>query len=218
MVDADAALPLAQAVEGAPGLELAGVMGWEGHLLLISDEQEKEAAIRKCVGGLVDAAKRLRAAGMACPIVSCGGTGSSMCTLGCPGVTEVQAGGVIFMDRFYRERCQVREFDFALTILTTVVSRPVPDRAIIDAGRKTMNLELSVPFLPGREDIEITNLSAEHGLVGLKPSAQSVRIGDRLEWVPGYGDLTTMLHDRMYAFRDGRLAEIWPLEGRGRLD
>jgi D-serine deaminase-like pyridoxal phosphate-dependent protein len=52
----------------------------------------------------------------------------------------------------------------------------------------------------------------------LAPTAANLRIGDRLEFVPGYGDLTTVLHDRFYGFRNGRLAEIWPLEGRGRLD
>ena len=141
-----------------------------------------------------------------------------MVTLGCPGITEIQAGGAIFMDEFYRQRCHVSEFDFALTVLTTVVSRPTPERAIIDAGRKAMNMELALPCVVGRDDVEVSNLSAEHGLLRLGATATDLRIGDRLEFVPGYGDLTTVLHDRFYGFRQRRLAEIWPLAARGRLD
>ncbi len=57
----------------------------------------------------------------------------------------------------------------------------------------------------------------KHGSLKLDASAQDVRIGDRLEVIPGYGDLTTVLHDSLYGFRGDHLEEIWPLEARGRL-
>lgn len=213
----EAVLPLAEAVRGTPGLNFAGLMGYEGHLLLIADPEEKRREVTAAIGRLTATADLLRRQGFDCPIVSCGGTGSYMVTLDCPGITEVQAGGAIFLDEFYRHRCHVAEFDCALTVLATVVSRPTPDRAIIDAGRKTMNMELSLPKVVGRADIVVQNLSAEHGLLQLDPSAADLRIGDRLEFVPGYGDLTTVLHDCFYGFRGDRLEVIWPLEGRGRL-
>ncbi len=49
-------------------------------------------------------------------------------------VTEVQAGGGIFMDPYYRAKYQVPGLDFALTVLTTVVNSPTIERAIIDAS------------------------------------------------------------------------------------
>jgi D-serine deaminase-like pyridoxal phosphate-dependent protein len=211
-------LELARRVADTRGLQLVGVMGYEGHLLMLSDPAEKDREIRDAIQRLVATADLLRANHLPCPIISCGGTGSYMVTLDCPGISEVQAGGAIFMDQFYRQRCHVTDFDYALTILATVVSRPAGDRAIVDAGRKTMNMELILPRVLGRDDIEVTSLSAEHGLLRLENSATQLRIGDRLEFVPGYGDLTTVLHDRFYVFRNNKLAEIWPLEGRGRLD
>ena len=51
----------------------------------------------------------------------------------------------------------------------------------------------------------------------LEPSAQDLKIGDRLEIIPGYSDMTTVLHDQFYGFRGEQLEVIWPLEGRGRL-
>jgi D-serine deaminase-like pyridoxal phosphate-dependent protein len=121
------------------------------------------------------------------------------------------------MDTFYREKCQVTDLNFALTVVATVVSRPVAERAIIDAGRKTMNIEVNPPRVLGRDDMRITRLSAEHGELALEPSAQGLNIGDRLELVPGYADLTTVLHDRFYCFRGDKLVDIWPIEGRGKL-
>ena len=210
-------LELARRLKELPGIELAGIMGYEGHLLQIEDQQEKADQIHDALDRLIQTKALLEQADIACPIISCGGTGSYEHTVSHPGITELQAGGAIFMDAFYRHQCQVRDLDYALTVSTTVVSRPAPDRAIIDAGRKTLNQEIAMPRVAGRDDIEVQVLSAEHGTLRLEPSAQDLRIGDRLELIPGYGDPTTVLHDQFYGFRGDRLEVIWPLEGRGKL-
>ena len=98
-----------------------------------------------------------------------------------------------------------------MTVLTTVVSRPAPERAIIDAGRKTLNIEIHPPavwpdartcaWCGSRPSMASWNWAA----------AQGLKIGDRVELIPGYGDLTTMLHDEMYGFRGGKLEVIWPI-------
>lgn len=211
------ALALAQQLHGLPGLQLAGVMGWEGHLLLIDDPQEKKRQIDAALERLVTTRDLLERHGLPCPIVSGGGTGSYLYSASHAGMTEIQAGGIIFMDAFYRNKCHIPDLDQALTVLVTVVSRPAPDRAIIDAGRKTMNQELHLPLVVGHDDVRVRSLSAEHGTLELDPSAQGLRIGDRLELIPGYCDLTVMLHDAFYAFRRDRLESVWPIEARARL-
>jgi D-serine deaminase-like pyridoxal phosphate-dependent protein len=208
---------LARQIAELPGLQLAGIMGYEGHLLTLPDPDDKRQRIHEALGVLVETAQLLRDRGLSCEIVSCGGTGAFFISVEQPGITELQAGGLIFSDAFYRHACQVPEFQYALTVLTTVVGRPAPDRAIIDAGKKSHNQEVHKPLVAGRDDIAFEHLSAEHGKLKLAPSAQDLRIGDRLELIPGYSDLTTVLHDRFYAFRKGRLEAIWPLEGRGRV-
>jgi D-serine deaminase-like pyridoxal phosphate-dependent protein len=213
-----ATVALARQISSLPGIKLAGIMGYEGHLLTIEDQAEKGTKIREALTQLTDTRKLIEQASIPCPIVSCGGTGSFPFAVLQPGITEVQAGGLIFMDAFYRERCKIGHFRIALTLLTTVVSRPAPDLAIIDAGRKTMNIEIAMPVVRGRDDIRVDRLSAEHGILKLDPSAQNLKIGDRLELVLGYGDLTTVLHNQFYALKDGLLHDVWPLTGRGRLD
>jgi len=121
------------------------------------------------------------------------------------------------MDAFYRTRCMVPDLQYALTLLTTVVSRPTADRAVVGAGRKSLSSDLALPFVAGRDDIRVVGLSAEHGILELSESARSLKIGDRLELVPGYADTSVVLHDELYGFRDGRLEVVWPIEARGKL-
>lgn len=213
----EATLEFAKTIAALPGIELAGIMGYEGHLLTVPDADQKAAQIRDALTTLVETKQLLEANALGCPIVSCAGTGSYLYAVRQPGVTELQAGGAIFMDAFYRRKCHVPDLNFALTVMATIVSRPTPERAIIDAGRKTMHGDHEPPFVVGRDDIRVVRLSAEHGELELDPSAQGLRIGDRLEIVPGYADLTTVLHNQYYCFRGGKLVDIWPIEARGKL-
>ncbi len=199
------ALQLARQAASLEGIELAGLMGWEGHLLTIADRNEKARQIHDALDLLVGTAQLLEADGLPCPIVSSSGTGSFQIALDHPGVTEIQAGGAILMDVFYRDLCGVVGLDDALTLLATVVGRPTPERAIVDAGRKTLNVEIATPRVIGRPGVEFEQLSAEHGQLRVGPAAAPLSIGERLEIVPGYADLTVVLHDRFYGFRDGRL-------------
>jgi D-serine deaminase-like pyridoxal phosphate-dependent protein len=209
------ALELARRVHELPGLELAGIMGYEGHLLTVPDPVEKEAKIREALAVLAETKQQLQAHGLPCPIVSCGGTGSFAYSIKQPAITELQAGGGMFMDCFYRHACQVTAWDFALTVVTSIVSRPTKERAIIDAGRKTMDTTIHAAEVFGRDDVEIAGVHAEHGILRLAPSAQHLRIGDRLEIIPGYSDLTCVLHNHFLGFRQDQLEVIWPLEARG---
>ncbi len=211
------AADLARRIDAASGLELVGIMGYEGHCLRIPDPDEKEREIRAAVQRLADTKNEFDRAGLPCPIISAAGTGTYQITARMDTVTEMQAGGGIFMDLTYRNQMNVAELEYALTILTTVTSRPKPGVVIVDAGRKTMNMELHMPEVRGRSDMKFISLSAEHGQIELSGDAGPA-VGDRLEVIPGYGDFTTVLHDYFFAMRGGKLEAIWPLEARGRLD
>ncbi|MFM8287048.1 MAG: DSD1 family PLP-dependent enzyme, partial [Planctomycetaceae bacterium] len=138
-------------------------------------------------------------------------------TVNCPGITELQAGGGIFMDPFYKNDCQVGDLEYALTVLATVVSRPTLERAVLDSGRKTMHPDLALPVVVGHPDARVKRLSAEHCELELGPHSQDLKIGDKLELVVGYGDFTTVLHDEFHGFRNNRLEVVWPILGRGKL-
>jgi len=212
-----AAVELAQRIGQSPGLQFEGLMGWEGHLLTIADAEEKKRRIAEALQGLAHTRDMLRKTGIPCPTISAGGTGSYQITADLGIATEIEAGGGVLMDLFYREKCGVQGLEFALSVQTTVISRPCPERAVIDAGRKTLSPDLHLPAVDGRDDLAVQWLSAEHGVLRIvRPPGPA--IGDVVRLIPGYGDWTTMLHDHYFVGQNGRLVEIWPLQARGRLD
>ena len=208
---------LAKAISKLEGVKFSGIMGYEGQTLLIADQAEKEKKIRESINLLIECRDGILKAGLPCDIVSAGGTGSYQITAKCPGLTELQAGGGIFMDPFYSKKCNVTGLDYALTVLATVVSRPARDKAVLDSGRKTMNPDNAMPIVPSLPDSEFIRFSAEHAEIRLGPQSQDIKIGDKVEVVVGYGDFTTILHENYYGFRGDRLEVVWPILGRGKI-
>lgn len=207
----DPAIELAKRVDSLPGLNLAGLMAYEGHLLTIEDRSEKKNAIQNSLGEVVELRSRFEKEGLENSILSCGGTGSFPITVQQDGITEVQAGGAIFMDAFYRDKCGITFLENALTVLATVGSLPAADRAVIDAGRKAMNIEICTPQPVGVSGVQVRSLSAEHGILDVDAEASELRIGQPLELIPGYADLTNVLHQCFYGIRNGKLTEVIPI-------
>jgi D-serine deaminase-like pyridoxal phosphate-dependent protein len=213
---AEAAVELARRVAESPGLRLDGVMGYEGHTLMIPDPAEKRAAVADAIGRLIAARDAVRAVGLDCRIVSAGGSGTYQYTADIPGITEIQAGGGIFACRYYTEVCHVEGHRPAISLLATVVSRPGSDRAILDIGQKSVSQHRTPPVLRDYPDCPISGLSAEHATVSVDPASE-LDIGDKVHVIPGYSDFTLVLHDRVLAHRRGRVVAVWDLLGRGKL-
>jgi D-serine deaminase-like pyridoxal phosphate-dependent protein len=188
-----------------------GVMGYEGHAVLVADGAKRKELAEAAAAALVAHVDALRAAGLAPEIVSSGGTGTFDLTGVVPGVTEIQAGSYVFMDGRYRE---VRsEFEPALTLHTTVIHRR--GRLVVtDAGVKSLSNDFG---LPAAFDVgaRVVGLSEEHGHV-LCDEGVELAPGQRLRILPSHGDTTINLHERFYAARGDAVEEIWPIVGRGR--
>lgn len=204
-----ALVTLARSVAAASELRLIGVMGYEGHTLDLTPAPVKVAAIDAAIGALLTARDQLVASGIDIAVVSCGGTGSYRQSAAIAGVTEIQAGGGCFSDRFYTEACAVDWLEPALTVHATVMSRPAPDRAIVDAGMKSMSISDGAP-LATIEGATVTTLYAEHGQLEVRGPARSLSVGDRLSFIPGYSDSTTMLHGGFVGVRNGVVDAILP--------
>ena len=207
---------LAQFIAKQKGVTFAGLMGWEGQTAGIADAGEKAAAVSAAVKDIAETAEMCRKAGLPVEIVSCGGTGTYWITAAQHGITEIQAGGGVFCDVHYRRDFAV-EHSYALTVMTTVTSRPTPNRIICDAGKKTMSSDASMPEPLGLGKIRAARLSAEHATIELENASDTPRVGDRLEWVVGYSDTTVHLHEEIYATRKGQIEAVWPILGRGKI-
>jgi D-serine deaminase-like pyridoxal phosphate-dependent protein len=206
---------LAGEIARCPHLRFAGLMTWEGHTLRLPVAQ-RAPAVDAALRLLTDSAEACRAAGLPVGIVNCGGTGDYWLSARVPGVTENEAGGGVFGDRY----CQAKGADhpIGLSVLSTVISRPTPTRVVTDAGRKAMMVEdHGEPWPKGRADVKAVRVSAEHGQYELDAASASPRIGERQEWLVGYGDLTVFLHETLYGVRGGLVETAWPILGRGKI-
>jgi D-serine deaminase-like pyridoxal phosphate-dependent protein len=206
------ALALARFVATLPGLELKGLMSWEGHTIRIPNA-DKPAAVEAALRPVIETAEAIRAAGLPCEIVSCGGTGTYQFSALVPGITEIQAGGGVFGDLTY-ESWGV-DHERALTLLTTIISVPNPLRLVVDAGKKSMSSDSKVPQPKDLAGVKSVGLSAEHGRIELE-APTDLRVGDHVEFVIGYSDTTVHLNDTLYGVRDGVVEAAWPIVGRGK--
>lgn len=141
------------------------------------------------MAALVETAHLISDSGLEVSTVSGGGTTSYKTVAEFPGVTEVQAGGYVFMDLGYRQ--SGIDFETSLSLLTRVVSTPKAGKAIVDAGFKALSAESGLPAVRDRDDLEIVSLNAEHGHMNVKDLARSPGRGDRLELLPSHADTTT---------------------------
>lgn len=210
-------LELAEGISKLKGVRFAGIMGYEGHLLKVEPVEEKRKKIGDAMGVLQHCHDLIVGKGLNCDIVSAGGTGSYQYSAACPGITELQAGGGIFADPMYQKMCGVTGLNYSLTVLATVVSRPMLEKAVLDSGRKTLNPDNCLPLVKGYPDAEITRMSAEHCELKLGGESQRLKIGDKVEIIVGYADFTTVLHDEFFGVRGDRVEVVWPILGRGKI-
>jgi D-serine deaminase-like pyridoxal phosphate-dependent protein len=208
------ALELARVVVASPGLLFMGLQAYEGHLQEVVPYEERRRRTLQDVQKAIDTRRLIEAAGIPVAIVSGGGSGTHTITGHLDGIDELQVGSYATMDAAYAAAGGV-DFENALTVLATVVSRPAPERAIIDAGLKTITPEFGKPrvLLDGATFHE---WHEEHGELLLEESACDLQVGDNVELIPSHGCTTFNLYDTVHVLREGRLVESWSVAGRGR--
>ncbi|MCI0423892.1 MAG: DSD1 family PLP-dependent enzyme [Acidobacteria bacterium] len=205
----EAAVSLARSVV-EHGLVLRGIMAYEGHLQHVPGGPEKESAVRACAKLAVESKSLIESQGISCPIVSAGGTGTYSIISRYPGITEVQAGTYVAMDNSSLRFAP--EFERALSVLATVISKTGNQRIVVDAGRKALSGERGLPSVKSLKGVELTALHSEHAIIELRDGATAVEVGDKIEiWVQ-YSDPTVWLHRCMYGIRKGVVAEVLKLE------
>ena len=184
------------------GLEVRGVMGYEGHLMMVLDRSEQAGKVAASMALLRDAH-----AVVGGDIVSAGGTGTYDLHAD-TGVTEIQAGSYALTDSQYGQLGL--PFEQALHVVGTVIS--VSDGwAVADVGLKALGMDHGNPTI---EDATVWFCSDEH--VTFAPGADAVpRVGDRVRVVPAHIDPTVALHEAAWIVRDGDVVDRWAIDLRG---
>lgn len=207
-----AAIALAQDILAAPGLAFAGLMTYPA-----------TGKYREAAQWLTEARAAFDAAGIPVPAITTGGTPDIWNMREAAGIaTEYRPGTYIYMDRSQVAAGAATFEDCALTVLATIVSRPTENRAIIDAGSKSLTSDLLGLVGHGHvlefPEARITGLSEEHGTLDVSDCARKPQIGDLIRIIPNHCCPVTNLFDHVHLLRDGTLVQTLPVAARGRVD
>ncbi|MCU1358805.1 MAG: metal-activated pyridoxal enzyme [Ilumatobacteraceae bacterium] len=182
----------------AGGMEVRGVMGYEGHLMMVLDPDEQRRTVDSAIDILLQAHVAVGGA-----IVSAGGTGTHHLL---DRVTEVQAGSYALMDTHYA--AHGHPFVQACWVSGTVIAS-TPKYAVADVGLKAMGMDHGNPSVLGGT---VWFLSDEH--VTFAPDAR-LRVGDRVRVIPAHIDPTMAMHDVAWLTRNDEVIDRWPIDLRG---
>jgi D-serine deaminase-like pyridoxal phosphate-dependent protein len=183
------------------GVDVRGVMGYEGHLMMVHDRAEKTAKVEESMAILLQAHERVGG-----DIVSGGGTGTFDLNTWC---TEIQAGSYMLMDTQYDE-LEI-PFEKALSVLATVVSVNQKGWFGADAGLKAFGMDHGNPSWDGGD---VFFCSDEH--VTLAPRELSDwSVGERVRIWPAHVDPTVAQHEKFWIVDGDTILDRWEIDLRG---
>ncbi len=185
----------------AKGLEVRGVMGYEGHLMREPGDTKADL-VERSMRSLLDAHTAVGG-----DVVSGGGTGTWDINMW---VNELQAGSYCLMDTEYT--AHAAGFENALYVLATVVSVSPKGWGVLDAGLKAFGMDHGDPKV-----LDVGScwfVSDEHITFGVAEGAP-VAVGDRARVLPAHVDPTVSQHERLHVVDGERVVEIWDVDLRG---
>lgn len=190
------------------GLEVRGVMGYEGHLMVMDDREQQRAKVAAAVYRLQAAHAEVGG-----PIVSMGGTGTYdlHAPPGTGPVTELQAGSYALMDTYYGRHGH--PFEQAAHVYGTVISANAK-YAVADVGLKSMGMDHGNPtleLLDGR-GADVWFLSDEH--ITFAPHEGVLAVGDRVRVPPAHIDPTMAMHEAAFMVQGHEVVDCWPIDLR----
>jgi 3-hydroxy-D-aspartate aldolase len=215
------AVGIAKAIDAAPALKFSGVQAYQSTMQHLERYEDRKARLDDAIVRVEAVVAALLAIGLRPELVSGGGTGSYYFESNSGVYNELQCGSYAFMDADYgrikdREgkRIDHGEWENALFILTSVMSRAKPGQAVCDAGLKAQSLDSGLPVIYGRSDVKYIRASDEHGVI--EDEHDVLRIHEKLKLIPGHCDPTCNLHDWYVGVRNGKVEVVWPVSARGK--
>lgn len=180
------------------GLEVRGVMGYEGQVTVVADHAERAAAVEQAMVLLLRAHELVGG-----DVVSAGATVSYDLNTW---ATEIQAGSYALMDTAFAPMAPA--FEQALSVIATVISVS-PKYAVADCGLKALGMDHGLPSI---DDATVWLCSDEH--ITFAPQ-RPLAVGDRIAVRPAHVDPTVAYHERMHVVEGDQVVDVWPVDLRG---
>jgi len=200
-------------VASLPSINFRGLLSHAGQAYHAASEMELAYVATREAEMLRDLAERATALGAKIDEISVGSTPTARfidTQMGAPfAPTEMRPGNYVFLDRTQTGLGAATVDTCAMFIAATVVSRPAPDRVILDSGAKTLALDGARGFsaMPGHglvilpdgipdPTLVIERLSEEHATVKSTMPTR-LKIGDRVRVLPNHSCVVTNLMDEL---------------------
>ena len=208
-------IELGRGIDRLPGLILSGIMGIEGNRVPGESIEDIDRKMSAASGILAHSRDIFLQNGLCCGIVSGVGTDSFSQGLRSESLTEIQAGSILFRDEPTSKPASRHDAPPTLTLLSTVISRPGFERAVLDAGTDWLAAGTATPTIKDWPDAHVLRQYAEHLVLELGPSSRELRIGDQVELTIPHPAATVALHRQFLGFRHHQLEAVWPIFTRG---
>ena len=216
------------AVAATLGPKLRGVMTHAGDSYNCDTPEGIRCVAEREREAVVAAARQLRAAGHASPVVSVGSTPTATFARSFEGVTEVRIGVYVFHDLVMAGLGVCGVDDIAISVLGSVIGHQrEKDWILTDAGWMALSRDRGtakqrvdqgygvVCDARGQpiEDLVVADANQEHGIIARRGGGAidfaRFPIGSRVRILPNHACATAAQHDEYQVLRGGRLEETW---------
>ena len=215
------AIELAKQVDKLPRLNLRGIHCYSGRSSHVNGFLERKEHSETVMAPPLETFEKMKKAGLPVEIMSGTSTGTYNIDSNLKGMTEMQVGSYVFMDVDYRRiggkaDSIYNDFEPALTVLATVISKNYDDRATLDAGLKAFATDRRFgPEITGITGVEYRFGGDEHGILTITEPSRPVKLGDKFQLIVPHCDPNVNLYDRAYCVRGENVVEVWPIGARG---
>jgi len=219
-------------VAALPGLRLRGLLSHAGHAYHATSEDELRAIADTEARLMTTLAGEARAAGIDIEELSVGATPTARFSAGLAAITEMRPGNYVYFDRTQVGLGAAATTDCALFVHAMVVSKPAPDRIILDCGSKTLSSDGARGFgtprghgvvfgsmadAQGDHTLEIERLSEEHATVRVTAGSTRLRPGDRVFVLPNHSCVVSNLVDEVVLVDEAGEIDRLRVAARGRI-
>lgn len=204
----EAAVDLAKFIASSKGLAYGGLMTYPG------PRAEADSFLAKALGLAAQS-------GLKTAVVSSGGSPDMWKDEGLSHVTEYRAGTYIYFDRSLAERGVCTYDDCALSVLSTIVSRPNDKRALIDAGSKALTSDLlglkGYGVVRDLDFAQVYNVNEEHGYLDISACSGRAKVGDLVRVTPNHVCPVSNLFDKVVIVRGQEVLGAVKVDARGKV-
>jgi 3-hydroxy-D-aspartate aldolase len=216
----DPAVALAEQLAKLSNVKFAGLQAYAGHASHAMGFDNRKKVSADAMTPAVETKHAIEKKGIKVPLLTGGSTGTYNIDPDIAGIDEHQPGSFLFMDVDYNRiggaggGAEYTDFANSLTVLTTVVSKPEDNTAIVDGGLKAFSTDK--PFLPKMKGNDGATYAGwggdEHGRIS---GAAALKVGDRREFIIPHCDPTVNLYDKMFVCRGENVEAVWLVAARG---